>query len=129
MEETSWGRPLPYSNQAGAWWCLECETCCLANINLPNLPRSRHTNPKVTMTMREVMKNQKLLGSTMGSHKDLVDATNFLAEHRIVPVVSHVLDGLESADEGFRLLDEGSHFGKIVIRMPSDSAVAILARL
>ena len=39
------------------------------------------------MTMREVMKNLKLLGSTMGSHKDLIDATNFLTEHRIVPEI------------------------------------------
>ncbi|KAI1788391.1 NAD(P)-binding protein [Ganoderma leucocontextum] len=88
-----------------------------------------HTNPKVTMTMREVMKNQKLLGSTMGSHKDLIDATNFLAEHRIVPVVSHVLDGLESADKGFELLEDGSHFGKIVIRIPPDSPATIPAKL
>ena len=81
------------------------------------------------MTMREVMKNQKLLGSTMGSHKDLIDATNFLAEHRIVPIVSHVLDGLESAGEGFKLLEEGSHFGKIVIRIPSNSPATFPAKL
>ncbi|TCD70270.1 hypothetical protein EIP91_004171 [Steccherinum ochraceum] len=73
--------------------------------------------PKVTLTMREVLKNQRLIGSTMGSHKDLVDATNFIAQHKIVPVVSHVLDGLESADEGFKLVEEGTHFGKVVIRM------------
>nr|VWP00207.1 Uncharacterized protein [Ganoderma boninense] len=88
-----------------------------------------HTSPKVTMTMREVMKNQKLLGSTMGSQKDLVDATNFIAEHRIVPVVSHVLDGFESAEQGFKLLEEGSHFGKVVIRIPSDSPVTFHAKL
>lgn len=81
------------------------------------------------MTMREVMKNQKLLGSTMGSHKDLIDATNFLAEHRIVPIVSHVLDGLESAGEGFKLLEEGSHFGKIVIHIPSNSPATFPAKL
>ena len=73
------------------------------------------------MTMREVMKNQRIIGSTMGSHKDLVDATNFMTQHKIVPVVSHVLDGLESADEGFRLLDKGDHFGKIVIRIRHDA--------
>ncbi|EJF66218.1 NAD(P)-binding protein [Dichomitus squalens LYAD-421 SS1] len=88
-----------------------------------------HANPKVTITMREVMKNQKILGSTMGSHKDLIDATNFLAEHRIVPVVSHVLDGLESADEGFKLLQEGSHVGKIVIRIPPVSPQTFPAKL
>ncbi|KAF8802851.1 hypothetical protein BYT27DRAFT_6748988 [Phlegmacium glaucopus] len=38
------------------------------------------------------------------------DATEFLAGHRIVPVVSHVLDGLESAEEGFELLKRGDQF-------------------
>ncbi|THH29845.1 hypothetical protein EUX98_g4356 [Antrodiella citrinella] len=74
-------------------------------------------SPKVTLTMREVLKNQRLIGSTMGSHKDLIDATQFLSAHRITPVVSHVLDGLESAEEGFRLIEQGDHFGKIVIRV------------
>ncbi|KAI9446190.1 hypothetical protein H4582DRAFT_1904173 [Lactarius indigo] len=50
---------------------------------------------------------------------DLQAATNFIAEHRITPVVSRVLDGLESADEGFELLARGDHFGKIVVRMDS----------
>lgn len=81
------------------------------------------------MTMREVMKNQKLLGSTMGSHKDLIDATNFMAEHKIVPIVSHVLEGLESAEEGFRLLEKGDHFGKIVIRIPPDAQQTFPAKL
>jgi hypothetical protein len=58
-----------------------------------------------------------IIGSTMGSHKDLIDATNFMVEHRIVPVVSHVLDGLESAEEGFELMKRGDQFGKIVIKI------------
>lgn len=56
----------------------------------------------------------------MGSHQDLIDATNFLAEHRIVPVVSHVLDGLESAEEGFNILQKADQFGKVVIRVRHD---------
>ncbi|GLB34498.1 putative zinc-binding dehydrogenase [Lyophyllum shimeji] len=74
-------------------------------------------NPKVSFTMREVLKNQRLIGSTMGSHQDLIDATNFMAEHRIVPVISHVCAGLESAEEGFEIMKRGDQFGKIVIRM------------
>ncbi|KXN92663.1 hypothetical protein AN958_11764 [Leucoagaricus sp. SymC.cos] len=72
---------------------------------------------KITFAMRDVLKNQKLLGSTMGSHQDLIDATNFLAQHRIVPPVSHVIDGLESAEQGFELLSRGDQFGKIVIKL------------
>ncbi|EMD38123.1 hypothetical protein CERSUDRAFT_113271 [Gelatoporia subvermispora B] len=75
------------------------------------------SHPKVTFTMREVLKNQKLLGSTMGSRKDLIDATNFIAEHRIVPAVSQVLDGLEDAETGFQLLQRGDQFGKVVIKI------------
>lgn len=59
----------------------------------------------------------------MGSHRDLADATQFLAKHRIVPVVSHILDGLESAEEGFKLIEKGQQFGKVVIRIRHDTDV------
>ncbi|KAH9901425.1 NAD-P-binding protein [Cubamyces lactineus] len=88
-----------------------------------------HTNPKVSMTMREVLKNQKLFGSTMGSKQDLIDATQFLAQHRIVPIVSDVLDGLESAERGFQILERGDHFGKVVIRIVPDSPKTFPAKL
>ncbi|KIJ61516.1 hypothetical protein HYDPIDRAFT_115660 [Hydnomerulius pinastri MD-312] len=84
-------------------------------------------NPQIKFTMREVLKQHRLIGSTMGSHQDLRDATNFMAEHHIVPVVSHVLDGLGAADEGFDLMKRGDQFGKIVIRMVKDEQV--VARL
>ncbi|KAG1734330.1 hypothetical protein EDB19DRAFT_1911189 [Suillus lakei] len=74
-------------------------------------------NPQIKFTMREVLKNQRLIGSTMGSLKDLTDATKFVSEHRIVPVVSHVLEGLEAAEEGFELMKRGDQFGKIVVRI------------
>ncbi|KAJ8496183.1 hypothetical protein ONZ51_g1305 [Trametes cubensis] len=88
-----------------------------------------HTSPKVSMTMREVLKNQKLFGSTMGSKQDLIDATQFMAQHRIVPIVSDVLDGLESAEQGFQILEHGDHFGKVVIRIVSDSPNTFHAKL
>jgi len=77
---------------------------------------------QVPFTMREVLRNQQLIGSTMGSKADLQAATDFIAEHRITPVISRVLDGLENAGEGFDLLARGDNFGKIVIRMDSDSS-------
>jgi len=76
-------------------------------------------SPKITFTMREVLKNQQLIGSTMGSHQDLIDATHFLAKHKFTPVVSHVLNGLESAERGFEVMGRGDQFGKIVIKMPT----------
>lgn len=53
----------------------------------------------------------------MGSRQDLLDATEFLSRHRIVPCVSHVLHGLESAEAGFELMKRGDQFGKIVMQI------------
>jgi D-arabinose 1-dehydrogenase-like Zn-dependent alcohol dehydrogenase len=58
----------------------------------------------------------------MGSHKDLVDATDFITKHRLAPIVSHVIEGLESAEEGFELMKRGEQFGKIVIRLGAGRA-------
>ncbi|KAF5334516.1 hypothetical protein D9611_013793 [Ephemerocybe angulata] len=72
---------------------------------------------EIPITMSEVLKNFKFLGSTLGSQKDLEDATDFINKHRIVPIISHVLEGLESAEEGFTLLDSRDQFGKVIIRL------------
>ncbi len=53
----------------------------------------------------------------MGSHQDLIDATRFMEEHRLIPIVSDVLCGLERCEEGFELLGHGDRFGKIVIKI------------
>jgi D-arabinose 1-dehydrogenase-like Zn-dependent alcohol dehydrogenase len=62
----------------------------------------------------------------MGSKADLQAATDFIAQHRVTPVVSHVIDGLERAEEGFRLLAREDRFGKIVIRLDSSPTSAKL---
>ncbi|EEB91747.1 hypothetical protein MPER_09846 [Moniliophthora perniciosa FA553] len=64
-----------------------------------------HANPQITFTMRHVMRNQKLL------------ATEFIAAHKIVPVISDIVEGLENAEEGFEKLKGGEQFGKVVIRI------------
>lgn len=53
----------------------------------------------------------------MGSRQELLDATGFLEKHRIVPVVSQLLDGLESAEQGFKALMDGTQMGKIVMKI------------
>ncbi|KAJ3714923.1 hypothetical protein DFJ43DRAFT_1102913 [Lentinula guzmanii] len=73
--------------------------------------------PKITFTMREVLRNQRLIGSTMGSTQDLRDATEFLSKHKIVPVVSQVVRGLGNAEKGFEMLRSGMQFGKIIIEV------------
>ena len=55
----------------------------------------------------------------MGPQKDLEDATNFIAEKGIVPVISHTIDGLESIEEGFEILEKGEQFGKVVVKVRS----------
>ena len=55
----------------------------------------------------------------MGSQQDLTDAVAFLEQHRITPIVSTILDGLNQFEEGFAIMKEGSQFGKIVIRISS----------
>lgn len=112
------------------------------NINDPNFLFNRTAGRQISMTMREIMKNQRLIGapsyiadhmlctewiirtatgSTLGSHTDLIAATNFLSKHRIVPAVSHVLEGLESAEEGFEIMKKGDAFGKIVIKIKDEN--------
>jgi len=73
--------------------------------------------PSITFTMRDVLKNIELKGSTMGSRDELVEATKFLAEKKIVPVVSEVLSGLDEAEKGFQHMEERTQFGKIVIKI------------
>jgi D-arabinose 1-dehydrogenase-like Zn-dependent alcohol dehydrogenase len=62
----------------------------------------------------------------MGSKADLQAATDFIAQHQITPVVSHVIDGIERAEEGFELLAGGNRFGKVVIKMDSSQPSAKL---
>ncbi|KAJ7813862.1 hypothetical protein B0H14DRAFT_2851821 [Mycena olivaceomarginata] len=74
-------------------------------------------SPTISMTMREVMRGQQLIGTMMGSRADLVAATAFLTEHKIIPVVAAVLPGLDAAEEGFQMMQNGSQFGKIVVKI------------
>ena len=64
----------------------------------------------------------------MGSHKDLIEGTEFLAKHKIVPLVSHIIDGLECAEEGFGVIAKGEQFGKVVIRIRHGAGV-VFAKL
>ncbi|KAG5352079.1 hypothetical protein C0989_003943 [Termitomyces sp. Mn162] len=107
----------------------------------------RTASPKITFTMREVLKNLRLIGtykpqrlclpflisinsgSTMGSHQDLIDATDFLAEHHIIPVISHIFEGLESAEQGFETMKKGEQFGKIVVKIAPDIDTPVKTKL
>ena len=53
----------------------------------------------------------------MGSQEDMKNATLFIQEHKIKPVVSVVLDDLDKFEEGFNLMKNNGQFGKIVMKV------------
>jgi len=61
----------------------------------------------------------------MGSKKDLMDATDFIAEKKLVPIISHTVDGLESIERGFEILEKGEQFGKVVVKIQSSPAARL----
>lgn len=80
--------------------------------------------PRIDFTMREVLKNVDLLGSTMGSEKEFRDCVAFVAANKVRLDVDCVLQGLEQArDQGFDLLrEEGKRSGgKVVVSLASSA--------
>jgi NADPH:quinone reductase-like Zn-dependent oxidoreductase len=69
------------------------------------------------VALRKIFWRQlSLLGSTMGSPCDFAGMIEFVALHRIKPVVSEVFP-LARAAEAFALMERGGQFGKIVVRL------------
>ncbi|KAF4345631.1 zinc-type alcohol dehydrogenase [Fusarium beomiforme] len=73
-----------------------------------------------------VMKNIDLCGSTMGSRVEFRDMVAFVRQHRIKPVVSRSVKGLDNLDainSLFEDMRDGKQFGKLVIEIssPGDS--------
>ncbi len=73
-------------------------------------------NPAVLPMRKIFWRNISLLGTTMGSPADWRAMTDFVALHKIVPVVSDVFP-LARAGEAFELMERGGQFGKIVVTM------------
>lgn len=78
--------------------------------------------PKTQFTMGDVIKNFELKGSTMGSLKELQEATTFISQNKLIPVVDQpVIQGLENAEEGFQRLVKSSQMGSVVISVGGES--------
>ena len=73
-------------------------------------------NPAVLPMRKVFWRNLSLLGTTMGSPADWRALLEFVALHRIVPIVSDVFP-LGHAGEAFELMERGGQFGKIVVTM------------
>jgi zinc-binding alcohol dehydrogenase/oxidoreductase len=69
------------------------------------------------LVLRKIFWRQlSLLGSTMGSPGDFAAMLEFVALHRIKPVVSDVFP-LAQAAGAFALMERGGQFGKIVVQL------------
>ncbi|TGJ87779.1 hypothetical protein E0Z10_g992, partial [Xylaria hypoxylon] len=80
-------------------------------------------SPKMDWLMVAVMKNVELRGSTMGSRQEFRDMVAFVREHKIRPVVSRVVKGLDNMkeiEELYEEIREGRQFGKLVIEISPD---------
>ena len=67
--------------------------------------------------LRKVFWRQlSLLGTTMGSPADWTAMTEFVALHRLRPVVREVFS-FEQGAEAFALMERGGQFGKIVLKI------------
>ncbi|CAI6090061.1 hypothetical protein V2G26_006449 [Clonostachys chloroleuca] len=76
--------------------------------------------PKMDWSMLGVLNNIELKGSTMGSTREFKDMVTFVSKHKIRPVISRSvkgLDNLEAIDGLFSEMKVGSQFGKLVIEI------------
>ena len=69
------------------------------------------------LSLRKIFWRQlSLLGTSMGSPADWSALIEFVARHRVRPVVSEVFP-LARGAEAFALMERGGQFGKIVVRI------------
>ncbi|KAG0271227.1 hypothetical protein BGZ96_005924 [Linnemannia gamsii] len=76
---------------------------------------------EVNYDIHAVLRNIEVRGSTMGSRVEFGEMVDFVGKYKIKPVVSHVWRGLESAEEAFNVMKNGSQFGKLVLTLKDDS--------
>ncbi|VUC33528.1 unnamed protein product, partial [Clonostachys rosea] len=85
--------------------------------------------PKMEWLMSAVLANIDLRGSTLGSKREFRNMVAFVNKHKIVPVVSRIikgLDNLEAIDGLFAEMEGGKQFGKLVIEISDEHTAARL---
>lgn len=83
---------------------------------------------KMDWHMRAVLANLELKGTTMGSRKEFRDMVAFVAKHKIRPVVSKTvrgLDDLDAIETLFTEMQKGQQFGKLVIEIDNEPHVQL----
>jgi NADPH2:quinone reductase len=73
------------------------------------------SGPQAEIDIRYIFGKQiSIIGSTMGSHQDFHDLLGLLWSGKIKPVIHGVMPLSEGVD-AYRLMEEGKHFGKILL--------------
>jgi NADPH:quinone reductase-like Zn-dependent oxidoreductase len=73
------------------------------------------SGPQAEIDIRFIFGKQiSLIGSTMGSHQDFHDLLDLLWSGKIKPVIHQVMP-LSEGCKAYKMMEEGSHFGKIVL--------------
>ncbi|KAI4864071.1 hypothetical protein F4820DRAFT_349764 [Hypoxylon rubiginosum] len=76
--------------------------------------------PKMDWSMQAVLRNIELKGTTMGSGAEFIAFLGFVGKHKIKPVISRTvkgLDNIEGIDGLFEDMKHGKQFGKLVIEI------------
>ncbi|MDQ4077409.1 MAG: zinc-binding dehydrogenase [Chloroflexota bacterium] len=106
------GVDLVQDNVGAATW--SSALCALAR-NGRLVTCGSHSGTRVELEISQIYHRQlQILGSNGGTYDGLSTALALVEEGRIHPVIDSVLP-LEQIREGHRLLEEGEHFGKVVI--------------
>ena len=80
--------------------------------------------PKMDWLMQATLRHVELRGTTMGSKAEFKAMVDFVREHKIRPVVSRVvkgLDNIEGIDGLFDDMKAGRQFGKLVIQIDAEA--------
>jgi len=73
------------------------------------------SGPQAEIDIRFIFGKQiSLIGSTMGSHQDFRDVIDLLWAGKIKPVIHRVMPLSEGCD-AYKMMEEGRHFGKILL--------------
>ncbi|MCI0499860.1 MAG: zinc-binding dehydrogenase [Planctomycetales bacterium] len=73
------------------------------------------SGPMAEIDMRFIFGKQiSLIGSTMGSHQDFHDVLKLLWAGKLKPVIDRIMP-LNEGRNAYKLMEEGKHFGKIVL--------------
>jgi NADPH:quinone reductase-like Zn-dependent oxidoreductase len=73
------------------------------------------SGPQAEIDIRYIFgKQNRLIGSTMGTHQDFRDKLYLLRAGKIKPVIHRVMPLSEGCD-AYKMMEAGEHFGKILL--------------